>query len=99
MTGQQGRRDADAASDADAPDADAPDADADVDAAEPRWRVAARDVGLTGVAIVLVVLGAAVATGVLPEPLQRVVFHTPLAIGVLLVGTAWVLWRVARGRR
>jgi hypothetical protein len=52
-----------------------------------------------GIATVVVVLGAAFLTGVLPEPLQRVVFHTPLAIAVLIVGTGWVLWRVARPGR
>ena len=34
--------------------------------------------------------------------LQEVVFHTPLAIVVLIVGTGWLLWRISRrppGRR
>jgi len=43
-----------------------------------------------------VVLGAAIVTSVLPTNLQEVVFHTPLAIVVLIVGTAWLLWRIAR---
>ena len=30
---------------------------------------------------------------------QEVVFHTPLAIVVLIVGTAWLLWRISRRRR
>ena len=59
---------------------------------QPGWR----DVLLVAAAVVAVVLGAAVITSLLPVPLQRVVFHTPLAIGVLVVGTAWLLWRIAR---
>ena len=62
------------------------------------WRRAVRDVAMAAVLVVTLVLGAAILTSVLPEPLQRVVFHTPLAI-VLLVGvTTWVLWRVATRR-
>lgn len=45
-----------------------------------------------------VVLGAAILTAVLPTDLQRVVFHTPLLIGVLIVGTGFVLWRIATRR-
>jgi uncharacterized membrane protein len=48
--------------------------------------------------VVVVVLGAALVTGLLPTDLQRIVFHSPLLIGVLIVGTAVVLWRVALGR-
>ena len=69
---------------------------------EPPERPAMRDYVIAieaGIATVVVVLGAAFLTGVLPEPLQRVVFHTPLAIAVLIVGTGWVLWRVARPGR
>jgi FtsH-binding integral membrane protein len=47
---------------------------------------------------VAVVLGAAILTAVLPTDLQRVVFHTPLLIGVLIVGTGLVLWRIAARR-
>ena len=43
-----------------------------------------------------VVLGLAVLTSVLPTGLQEIVFHTPLAILVLIVGTGWLLWRIAR---
>ena len=46
--------------------------------------------------VVAVVLGAAVLTGLLPTPIQEVVFHTPLAIVVLIVGTGWLLWRISR---
>lgn len=41
------------------------------------------------------VLGAAILTAVLPTEAQRVIFHTPLLIGVLIVGTGLVLWRLA----
>jgi hypothetical protein len=47
-------------------------------------------------AVVAVVLGAAVATSLLPAAVQDVVFHTPAAIGVLIVGTGWLLWRISR---
>ena len=48
------------------------------------------------VGAVAVVLGAAIVTSVLPTAAQEVVFHTPLAIVVLLLGTAWLLWRISR---
>ena len=57
--------------------------------------VGVREVLLVSVAVVAIVLGAAALTGLLPTDLQRLVFHTPVAIGVLVVGTALVLWRVA----
>ena len=47
-------------------------------------------------AVVAVVLGAAIATSLLPAAVQDIVFHTPVAIGVLIVGTGWLLWRIAR---
>ena len=47
-------------------------------------------------AVVAVVLGAAIVTSLLPAAIQDVVFHTPLAIGVLIVGTGWLLWRISR---
>jgi hypothetical protein len=61
---------------------------------------AAREVGSTEVLllallVVGVVAGAAVLTGIVPG-LQQIVFQTPLAIGVLIGGTAWLLWRIAR---
>jgi hypothetical protein len=58
---------------------------------QPGWR----EVVLVAAAVVAVVLGAAMATSVLPKSLQEIVFHTPLTILVLLVGTAWLLWRIA----
>lgn len=57
-----------------------------------------REVVLVAGAAVAAVLGAAVLTSVLPEGVQRVVFHAPLAIVVLIAGTAVVLWRVATRR-
>jgi FtsH-binding integral membrane protein len=44
------------------------------------------------------VLGAAILTAVLPTDAQRLIFHTPLLIGVLIVGTGFVLWRIAARR-
>lgn len=57
-----------------------------------------RQVVLVAAAAVAVVLGAAVVTGILPESVQRIVFHAPLTIIVLIVGTSLVLWRVATHR-
>jgi FtsH-binding integral membrane protein len=57
-----------------------------------------RDVLTVAAAAVGVVLGAAILTAVLPTDLQRVIFHTPLLIGVLVVGTGFVLWRIAAQR-
>jgi uncharacterized membrane protein len=48
--------------------------------------------------VVAVVIGAAVITGFLPTPVQEAIFHGPVLIGVLIVGTGWVLWRIAHGR-
>jgi heme A synthase len=55
-----------------------------------------REVIIVAALAVGAVLGAAILTSVLPTDLQEVVFHTPLAIVVLIVGTAWLLWRIAR---
>ena len=30
--------------------------------------------------------------------IQRAIFYGPVLIGVLIVGTAWLLWRIAHGR-
>jgi hypothetical protein len=51
---------------------------------------------LVAVAAVAVVLGAAILTSLLPEAFQTVVFHTPVAIVVLVLGTGWLLWRISR---
>ena len=61
---------------------------------QPGWP----QVALVATSVVIVVLGAALLTGFLPDDLQRAIFHGPVLIGVLIVGTAWVLWRISRGR-
>jgi uncharacterized membrane protein len=48
--------------------------------------------------VVAVVIGAAVLTSFMPTQVQQAIFHGPVLIGVLIVGTAWVLWRIAHGR-
>ena len=63
-----------------------------------RSQVGARDVVIVGGIAVAAVLGAAVLTSVLPEEIQRFLFHEPVTIAVLIVGTAFVLWRVATRR-
>jgi hypothetical protein len=60
---------------------------------QPGWR----EVLLVAGAVVVIVLGAAILTSVLPTDLQGLVFHSPLLIVILIVGTAWLLWRIARG--
>ena len=60
---------------------------------QPGWR----EVLLVAAVAVAVVLGAAILTSLLPTDLQAIVFHGPLVILVLIVGTAWLLWRIARG--
>jgi heme A synthase len=62
------------------------------DGREPGWREVIAVAGL----LVAAVLGAAILTSVLPTPVQELVFHTPLAIVVLIAGTAWLLWRISR---
>jgi len=59
---------------------------------QPGWR----EVLLVAAAAVAVVLGAAILTSILPTTAQELVFHTPLAIVVLLLGTGWLLWRISR---
>ena len=67
--------------------------------AQPGWRASGRDVAIVSVIAVGIVLGAAAVTGLLPANLQRIVFHTPLTIAVLVIGTGWVLYRIARPGR
>jgi FtsH-binding integral membrane protein len=64
----------------------------------PERTIGLRDVVVVAGLCVVVVLGAAVATSVLPSGLQAVVFHTPLLIVVLVLGTAVALLRIARPR-
>lgn len=61
---------------------------------QPGWR----EVLIVAICVVAVVLGLAAATSLLPTQAQEVVFHTPLLILVLIVGTGWWLWRVSRRR-
>ena len=62
--------------------------------AQPGWP----QVILVGFAVVVGVLAAAAVTGFLPTPIQQAIFHGPVLIVVLIVGTAWLLWRISRGR-
>ena len=55
-----------------------------------------REVLIVAAVAVAAVLGAAIVTAVLPTDAQRVIFHTPLLIAVLVVGTGYILWRIAR---
>ena len=59
---------------------------------QPGWREVLMVAGVA----VAVVLGAAILTSILPTDFQEFVFHTPLAIVVLIVGTGWLLWRISR---
>ena len=61
---------------------------------QPGWR----EVVLVAAGVVAAVLAAAVLTGLLPTPVQQAIFHGPVVIGVLIGGTAWLLWRISRGR-
>jgi hypothetical protein len=67
-------------------------AEADGPGSQPGWR----EVVLVAAAVVVVVLAAAFGTSLLPTSVQEVVFRTPVAIGVLIVGTGWLLWRISR---
>jgi hypothetical protein len=64
--------------------------------AEPGRQPGWREVVLVATAVVGVVLGAAVLTSLLPASVQGVIFHAPLLIAILIVGTGWLLWRIAR---
>jgi hypothetical protein len=65
----------------------------------PSRQPGVREVLLVAAAVVILVLAAAGLTAVLPRDAQGVVFHTPLLITVLIVGTAFVLWRILRAPR
>ena len=60
---------------------------------QPGWR----EVLIVAAIAVGAVLGLAILTSVLPTALQQVVFHSPLLIVVLIVGTGALLWRISRG--
>jgi FtsH-binding integral membrane protein len=57
-----------------------------------------REVFLAAGVSVVVVLGAAAVTSLLPAEGQAIVFRTPLLIVILLIGTAAALWRISRPR-
>lgn len=59
---------------------------------QPGWP----QVVLVAAAVAVVVLGAAALTGILPDGLRAVIYETPIAIVVLVVGTGWLLWRISR---
>ena len=61
---------------------------------QPGWR----QVALVVLAVVAVVAAAAIVTGFLPQPFQDAIFRGPVLIAVLILGTAWVLWRISQGR-
>ena len=69
-----------------------------VESGAPRRQPGWPQVALVAVAVVIVVLGAALLTGVLPDPLRNAIYDGPVLIGVLIVGTGWLLWRIAHGR-
>ena len=64
--------------------------------AAPSRQPGVGEVLLVAAIVVVVVLAAAVLTAVLPSGVQAIVFHTPLLIAVLVLGTALVLWRILR---
>lgn len=57
------------------------------------------EVLLVGAAIVAVVAAAVLLTVLLPDDVERFVYETPLAIAVLIGGTAAVLLFVSRRQR
>lgn len=65
---------------------------------ETRPPVGLRQVLLVSIAVVALVLGAAVGTSLLPRPVQEAIFHGPVLIAVLILGTGWLLWRISRPR-
>ena len=64
--------------------------------ASPRPAPGWREVLVVGALVVGAVFAVQVLTSLLPTPVQEVVFHSPLAIIVLVVGTLGVLLRIAR---
>jgi hypothetical protein len=60
---------------------------------QPGWR----EVLIVAAVAVAVVLGLAILTSLLPTDVQQIVFHTPLLIVVLIIGTGVLLWRISRG--
>ena len=69
-----------------------------VESGAPRPQPGWPQVAVVAASVVVVVLGAALLTSLLPDPIQRAIYDGPVLIGVLIVGTAWLLWRIAHGR-
>ena len=69
-----------------------------VESGAPRPQPGWPQVALVAGSVVVVVLGAALVTGLLPDPIQRAIYDGPVLIGVLIVGTSWLLCRIAHGR-
>ncbi len=57
-----------------------------------------REVLAVAGATVAIVLALSLLTAILPPDLRAVVTRTPLLIGVLIAGTAFVLWRISSRR-
>lgn len=68
------------------------------DAGGARWRDDLRDVLIAAVVVVGGVLGVAALATFVP-PVGDLFDRLPIAIVVLLGGTAWVLWRITRRPR
>ena len=69
-----------------------------VESGAPRPQPGWPQVAVVAASVVVVVLGAALLTGLMPDPIQRAIYDGPVLIGVLILGTAWLLWRIAHGR-
>lgn len=69
-------------------------ADARPRGSQPGWL----EVLTVAAGVVVVVLGADALTGLLPGPVRDAILNGPVMIGVLILGTAWLLWRISRGR-
>lgn len=63
--------------------------------AEPRWRDEIREVGILAVLVVGGVLAVAALATFVPA-VAELFDRLPIAIVVLIGGTAWVLWRITR---
>jgi uncharacterized membrane protein len=69
-----------------------------VDAGSRRSQPGWFEVLTVAAGVVVIVLGAAALTGFLPSPIREAILNGPFIIGVLVVGTGWLLWRISRGR-
>lgn len=64
-------------------------------AGQARWRDEIREVGLLAALVVGGVLGVAALATFVP-PVHDLFDRLPIAILLLIGGTAWVLWRITR---